>query len=128
MSDEPAQRDFWSKLQIILMPIGGLFTALAVAMVGIIGSGMIDRRQTADTNARLYSEIMSKREESETSLRKDMLVSVIQSYLQPHVEGTGHARSEHRTARLQLQRFDQSQAAVSRSCTEYPRIDRRARA
>ena len=83
MSDEPAQRDFWSKLQIILIPIGGLFTALAVAMVGIIGSGMIDRRQTADTNARLYSEIMSKREESETSLRKDMLVSVIQSYLQP---------------------------------------------
>ena len=83
MSDEPAQRDFWSKLQIILIPIGGLLTALAVAMVGIIGSGMIDRRQTADTNARLYSEIMSKREESETSLRKDMLVSVIQSYLQP---------------------------------------------
>lgn len=86
MADDKGDRprDNWDKLEVLLHPVGGLFTALAVACVGFFGSQMLDRRQAAETNARLYSEIMSRREESETSLRKDMLVSVVQSYLQPH--------------------------------------------
>lgn len=83
-SDQTPGRDNWDKLEVLLHPVGGLFTALAVACVGFFGSQMLDRRQAAETNARLYSEIMSRREESETSLRKDMLVSVVQSYLQPN--------------------------------------------
>lgn len=82
-------RDFWDKLEVVLHPVGGLLTALSVAGVGFFGSQMLDRRQAADTNARLYSEIMSRREESETALRKDMLVSVVQSYLQPKAEELG---------------------------------------
>ncbi len=78
------ERDFWDKLQIILQPVGGLLTALAVAFVGFFGSHMLERRQTADTNARLYSELMSKREESESNLRKDMFVSVLARYLEPN--------------------------------------------
>lgn len=84
-----APRDFWDKLEVLLHPLGGLFTALAVAGVGFYGSQMLERRQAAETNARLYSEIMSRREESETGLRKDMLVSVVQSYLQPNSEQLG---------------------------------------
>jgi hypothetical protein len=85
MADETprSERDFWAKLEVLLHPLGGMFTALAVTLVGIFGSQMLERRQAAETNARLYSEIMSRREESETALRKDMLVSVVQSYLQP---------------------------------------------
>ncbi|MFN7967377.1 MAG: hypothetical protein U0V87_17010 [Acidobacteriota bacterium] len=91
MADEKGDRprDTWDKLEILLHPVGGLFTALAVAGVGFFGSQMLDRRQAAETNARLYSEIMSRREESETSLRKDMLVSVVQSYLQPNATELG---------------------------------------
>jgi hypothetical protein len=77
------RRDFWDKLQIVLQPVGGLLTALAVAMVGFYGSHMLERRQTAETNARLYSELMSKREESESALRKDMFVSVLQKFIEP---------------------------------------------
>jgi hypothetical protein len=80
-------RDFWDKLQIVLQPVGGLLTALAVAFVGFFGSHMLERRQTADTNARLYSELMSKREESESNLRKDMFVSVLARYLEPNPSG-----------------------------------------
>jgi hypothetical protein len=76
-------RDGWDKLAILLTPLGGLLTAIAVSYVGIEGSKVIDRRQTAETNARLYSELMSRREEAESSLRKDMFVSIIQSFLQP---------------------------------------------
>src|SRR5262245_30409389 len=69
-----------------MAPMGGLLTALAVAFVGMEGSKGIDRRQAAETNARLYSELMSRREEAESSLRKDMFVSIIQSFLQPSAE------------------------------------------
>lgn len=81
MSDRP--RDRWDKIAVLLTPLGGLLTALAVTLVGVEGSKMLDRRQAAETNARLYSELMSRREEAESSLRKDMFVSIIQSFLQP---------------------------------------------
>jgi hypothetical protein len=77
------QKDFWDKVAVFMQPLGGLLTALAVAFVGVLGSQVLNRRQAADTNARLYSELMSRREESESSLRKDMFVSIIQSFLQP---------------------------------------------
>ena len=81
MSSEP--KDRWDKLAVILHPVGGLLTAIAIAYIGIKGSRLLDRQQARDTNARLYSELMSRREESESSLRKDMFVSIIQSFLQP---------------------------------------------
>ena len=79
-----APKDPWDKLAVLLHPLGGLLTALAVAIVGILGSRVLDRRQSMETNARLYSELMSRREEAESSLRKDMFVSIIQSFLQPN--------------------------------------------
>lgn len=85
MSDAPPKpkKDFWDKVSIAIHPMGGLLTALAVAVVGTRGSQVLDRRQSLDTNARLYSELMSRREEAESSLRKDMLVSIISSFLSP---------------------------------------------
>lgn len=77
------KRDGWDKAAIILQPVGGLFTALAVAALGFFASSFLERRQAIDTNVRLYSELMSKREEAESALRKDMFVSIIQSFLQP---------------------------------------------
>jgi hypothetical protein len=77
----PPDKDRWDKFGVVLQPLGGLLTAISVATVGIFGSTMIDRQQTASTDARLYSELMSQREQAESTLRKDMLVSVIQSYL-----------------------------------------------
>ena len=76
-------KDRWDKLGVFLHPVGGLLTAISVAVVGLAGSQVIDRQQAQSTNARLYSELMSQRELSESTLRKDMLVSVIQSYLAP---------------------------------------------
>jgi hypothetical protein len=81
MTDEKKDRDFWDKFQIVLQPVGGLLTAFAVAFVGLTGSQMLERRQSVDTNARLYSELMSRREEAESSLRKDMFVSIISTFL-----------------------------------------------
>ena len=84
MAEEPKKKkDFWDKLSIVLHPVGGLLTAFAVTYVGMTGSQLLERRQSLDTNARLYSELMSRREEAESSLRKDMFVSIISSFLTP---------------------------------------------
>ena len=81
------RRDFWDKLQILVQPLGGLFTAVAIALLGFKSSEFLNRRQAIETNARLYSELMSKREESESALRKDMFQTIIGSFV--HASGQG---------------------------------------
>jgi hypothetical protein len=74
-------KDFWDKLQIVLQPLGGLLTAVAIAFFGFFTSSFLNRRQAMETNTRLYSELMSRREESESALRKDMFVSIINTFV-----------------------------------------------
>lgn len=76
-------RDSWDKLDIILKFAGGVLTALAVALVGILGSSFLAKRQDVEANIRLYTELMSKREEADTSLRKEMFNSIITNFLKP---------------------------------------------
>lgn len=83
MADEHGRKDHWDKVAILLAPVGGLFTAVAIALFGFITSSKSDQRTQLETNTRLYSELMSRREESESALRKDMLVSIIASFLNP---------------------------------------------
>ena len=86
MDETPGKkRDFWDRLQIILQPMGGLLTAAAIAVFGFVTSSKLGERQAIESNMRLYSELMSKREESESALRKDMFVSIITSFVQPNV-------------------------------------------
>ena len=82
------KRDSWDKLAIILQPVGGLLTALAIALFGYFSSDFLNRRQAIETNMRLYSELMSRREESESALRKDMFQTIIGSFVNPNARGT----------------------------------------
>lgn len=80
--DQPP-KDWWDKATIILHPVGGLLAALAVAGLGFFGSQFLEKRQSEETRARFYSELISKREEADSALRKDMFMSIIQSFLKP---------------------------------------------
>jgi hypothetical protein len=82
VAEAPGRKDAWDKVAVILQPVGGLLTALAVAYVGITGSRVLEDRQSRDSNARLYSELMSQREVAESTLRKDVLGAILQEYLQ----------------------------------------------
>lgn len=73
-------KDHWDRLAIILAPLGGLLTAIAVASLGLFGSRALDRQQSSEAKLRLYSELMSPREESEATLRKEMFQSIIGSF------------------------------------------------
>ncbi len=94
MAEEEEKKDIWQKLATILQAGGGLLTAITVAALGFIGSNYLkdreiaqnslqERMQANETNVRVYTELMSRREEAESALRKDMFVSMIQSFLKP---------------------------------------------
>lgn len=75
------QRDIWDKIQIILQPIGGLFTALAIALVSYFGSDYLNNKQNDESRIQLYTQLMSGREQSESALRKDMFNSILGTIL-----------------------------------------------
>src|ERR1700738_303661 len=81
MPDEPP--DFWKKLQILLAPVGGLLTAISVALIGFIGSSFLNKKQETDTRAKVFAELMSQREQAETVMRKDMFGQIIEAILKP---------------------------------------------
>ena len=83
--DSRPKKDLWDKLSIILEPVGGLITAITIAMVSYYASDYINRNQENEAKTRLYTELMSKREESEAALRKDMFSSIINSLLRENV-------------------------------------------
>ena len=80
-AEKPSRRDRWDKAAIILEPVGGLFTALAVAGLGFFGSQYLNQRSSREAKLSLYTQLLSTREESEASLRKDMFQSIIASFL-----------------------------------------------
>lgn len=75
------EKDGWDKLDIVFRPLGGFATAIAVASLGYFGSGYLKERESLDTNARLYAQLMSQREQSDSTLRKDMFDSMIKAFL-----------------------------------------------
>lgn len=85
-SEEPLvpkkeKRDTWDKIEIILHPIGGLITALTIALVSYYGSAYLNNKQNNDSKIRLYTELMSSREQAESALRKDMFNSILGTIL-----------------------------------------------
>jgi hypothetical protein len=80
------EKDFWDKAEIILHPVGGLITATTIAMVSYYASDYINKNQENEAKTRLYTELMSRREESESALRKDMFTSIIGTILQDSKE------------------------------------------
>ncbi len=75
------KRDTWDKVQIVMQPIGGLITALTIALISYFGSGYLNNKQNNDSKIRLYTELMSSREQSESALRKDMFNSILGTIL-----------------------------------------------
>ena len=75
--------DFWRKLETLLSPVGGLLTAVSVAIIGICGTYLLNKKQEIDARNKVYTELTSQREQAETVLRKDMFAQIIESFLKP---------------------------------------------
>ena len=126
------KKDIWDKLGFLLQSGGGLLTAITVAILGFIGSNYLKDRESADTasrermqanetNVRIYTELMSRREEAESALRKDMFVSMIQSFLTP-----GSASLDEKVLNLELLSYNFHESLNLKPLFVY--IDRKIRA
>ena len=80
-------KDFWDKVDIVLRPVNGILAAVAVAILGYYTSSVLRQSELRDTNQRVYTELMSSREQAESGLRKDMFLSVIQSFMKSETAG-----------------------------------------
>jgi hypothetical protein len=130
--DEQKKKDIWGKTAVILQSGGGLLTAITVAILGFIGSNYLkdreisetasrERMQANETNVRIYTELMSRREEAESALRKDMFVSMIQSFLKP-----GTASLDEKVLNLELLSYNFHESLNLKPLFLY--IDRQIRA
>lgn len=72
------KKDIWDKIQIISSAI---VIPLTVVIIAFFTNDFLEKRQASEERIQLYSELMSKREASESALRKDMFSSIIESFL-----------------------------------------------
>ena len=84
--EEKQGKDVWDKLQIIFHPLNGLLTAVAVALLGYDTSSVLRSNEEATTKQRVYTELTSSREQADSALRKDMFLSIIDTFQRPGSE------------------------------------------
>lgn len=78
-----ADKDWWDKLDIVMKPVGGLITAIAIGLLGFFGSSYLETWKEYETKSRMLADILSRREAAENDLRKDMFQSIMQSFFDP---------------------------------------------
>jgi hypothetical protein len=129
--NKPRTRDKWDKLEILLRPVAAFLTAITVALIGWFGQQVFDQRssdaaeiaiivQESETqrasdaekeitrrtelsqNYRLYTELLSKREEAESALRKDMFSTILKEFFQTRETDSAHQNITKRLLKLEI--------------------------
>jgi hypothetical protein len=72
-----------AKGDIIFKVLASFLAAVTVAIIGLISTHYLEKRQINELRMRLYTELMSQREQAESSLRKDMFRSIIETFMKP---------------------------------------------
>ena len=104
---EREKKDKWKwRLWDIFMS-GGLFTGVAIAFAGYITSSSLERWKTKEAHTQLYAELMGKREEAESALRKDMFTSIITSFLKTEKSDRKTEKSDRKTPLTEEQEEEQ---------------------
>jgi hypothetical protein len=81
MEQGKRKKDRWDKADILLRATIGLLTPLVIAAIGYMLNSSLRRAEAEAANLRLYSQLMSSREQADSGLRKDVLMSTMQSFL-----------------------------------------------
>ena len=98
-SESPTQKDWWDKANVFCK----IFAAVLIAVFGFYGNRYLQQKQKLDNNIKLYTQLLSNKETSENSLRKDMFGQILQSFLKPSDSETQDTISRIREMRLSLE-------------------------
>ncbi len=88
-----SQKDIWDKIEILSRPIIASLTAAVIAIIGFFGQNTITELSSQEQNARLYTELLSRREEAESSLRKDMFKEIMSGFF-TKIEAKGNSKEQ----------------------------------
>lgn len=80
---DKAPKDKWDKIEILTK----FLPAIVVAIIAILGNYYLQNKQKADTNLKLYTQLLANKENSENTLRKDMFFEMLKSFLSPEKGG-----------------------------------------
>lgn len=71
---------WWGKTDEVIKIISPILIPLVIAVIGFWGQRTITQLSVQEQNSRLYTELLSRREEAESSLRKDMFKEVMSGF------------------------------------------------
>jgi hypothetical protein len=103
MSEQEKKRHrHWIEIsQVVAMPIVTL-------VVGYVLNSSISTSQTRDSNLRLYADMMGRREEADSALRKDMFKSILDTFVAQQPGGKADPESEVLNLELLAYNFHES--------------------
>jgi hypothetical protein len=79
-TEETLKGGWWRKTEEIIKVISPILTPLVIAIIGFWGQRTITQLSVQEQNSRLYTELLSRREEAESSLRKDMFKEIMSGF------------------------------------------------
>jgi hypothetical protein len=83
-------KDAWDKADIVFKAVGAVLSAtatLAVVALGYLFTSRLEGQKSMDARVRIYSELMTKREEVSTTLRKEVFQFLVPTFLKSEPQG-----------------------------------------
>ena len=77
-------KDGWDKAEIVFKFLGGIVAAFLIGGIALWGNNYLQDKNEADSNIKLYTQLLSDKEASENSLRKDMFSQILLSFVSPN--------------------------------------------
>src|ERR1044071_3265922 len=87
--------------QVVAMP-------MVTLGVGYLLNSSISTSQTRDSNLRLYADMMGRREEADSALRKDMFQSILSTFVSSAPNGRGDPEAQVLNLELLAYNFHES--------------------
>jgi hypothetical protein len=81
---------------------------IVTLVVGYLLNSSISTSQTRDSNLRLYADMMGRREEADSALRKDMFQSILQTFVSSAPSGRGDPEAQVLNLELLAYNFHES--------------------
>lgn len=78
------EKNGWYKAEVL----SKFLTAILVVIIGFWGNQYLQQKQKNDSDLKLYTQLLSNKETAENTLRKDMFVKILDSFLQSRGDKT----------------------------------------
>jgi hypothetical protein len=91
--------DWTEILKVVAMP-------LVITVVGLVINSSLSDRQNQESNLRLYADMMARREQADSELRKDMFTHILDKFSEPQPTRNSADQLELQVMNLELMAYN----------------------